>query len=60
MSVAHQQIFTTTSFSNFHHSTIDVGDHNVGARNIVVELGNDGVGIGNSYMCIYRKFGLKM
>jgi len=57
MSVAHQQI---TSFPNFYHGTVDVGDHSVGARNIAVELGNNGMGIGNSYMCIYCKFGLRM
>ena len=30
---------------------MDFGDHNLGARNILLQLGNDDV-------CVYRKFGL--
>ena len=38
---------------------MDVGDHNAGARSIVLELGNDGVGFGNSDICIYCKLCLE-
>jgi len=37
---------------------MDFGDHSPGVRSIVLELGNDGVGFGNSDMCNYCKFGL--
>ena len=42
----HQQISTTTAFLTFHNGTMGVGD--------------DGVGVGNSCMCIDHKFGLGM
>ena len=37
----------------FHHGAMDVGNHRVSARGIVLKPGND-------YMCIYRKFGLRV
>jgi len=44
---------------------MDFGDHNLGIRSIVLELGNDGmgfggsdIGFGNDDMCIYNEFGL--
>jgi len=44
---------------------VDVGDHSVGARDILPEFGNDDMGarnilskLGNGYMCIYREFRL--
>ena len=39
---------------------MDVGDHHAGARNIVLEFGDDGMGVGNSYMCVDRELGLGM
>ena len=39
---------------------MDVRDHYAGVRNILLEFGDDGVGVGNSYVCIDRKFGLTM
>ena len=57
-SVAYQQVITLIYFSALHNSTMDVGHHNVGARSIVLDPGNDGMGFGNSYMRIYREFGL--
>ena len=37
---------------------MDVRDHGVSARNIIPKLGNDGMSVGNSYMCVYCKLGL--
>jgi len=46
---------------------MDFGDHSLGARSIVLELGHDGVGFGggdvgfgNNDMSIYHKFGLRI
>ena len=39
---------------------MDFGDHGVGARNILPKLGDDGMGVGDSYVCIDREFGLGM
>ena len=74
MSVGYHCVSTTISSLTFHDSTMDIGDHNVGAFGIVLELGNDGMGFcnsdmgfgnggmsfGNSDMCIYRKLGLEI
>jgi hypothetical protein len=37
---------------------MDVGDQNLGAGGVVLELGNDGMGFGDSHVCTYREFGL--
>jgi len=46
---------------------MDFGDHSLGARSIVLELGYDGMGFGGGYvgfgnndMCIYHEFGLRI
>ena len=38
---------------------MDVGDHVLSIRNVGSKLGHDGMGVGNGYVCIYRKFGLE-
>jgi len=67
MSIGYHRISAIISSLTFHDSTMDIGDHNVGARGIVLELGNDGMGFGNggtgfgnSDMCIYCKLGLEI
>jgi hypothetical protein len=42
MSVTYRQILTITSFLTFLNGTMDVGDHDLGARSIALERGNDG------------------
>ena len=46
---------------------MDIGDNVMGIGCIALKLGNDGMGVrdammdfGNSQVCIYYKFGLKM
>ena len=51
--VTHRQILTVISLLTFHYGTMDIGDHGVGAHNIVPGFGND-------YMCVYREFGLRI
>ena len=40
--VTYRQIFII-SILTLHHGTMDLRDHGVGTRDIVLELGNDGV-----------------
>ena len=67
ISVTYRQILTTTSFLTLYNSTMDVGDHGVSTRDIMLKPGNDSmrvhdamVDFGDGYMCIYRKLGLGM
>ena len=39
---------------------MDVGDYDADVRNIVLEFGDDGVSVGDSYVCIDRELGLGM
>ena len=39
---------------------MNFGDNSVGARGIVLELGNDGAGFRDSHVCSYRKFSLRI
>ena len=39
---------------------MDVGDHCASARNTAPELRNDGMGVGNCYVCVDSKFGLEL
>lgn len=38
---------------------MNIGDHAVSARSIVLELRNVSSGVTNSYICIYRELGLR-
>jgi len=58
MNSAYRQISITIYFLAFHDGPMDFGDNGVGARGILLELGNDGTGFGDSHVCSYRKFGL--
>ena len=67
MSVTYRQILTTTSLLTLYDDTMDVRDHGVSTRKIMLKPGNDGmrvhdamVDFGDSYMCIYGELGLGM
>ena len=60
MNAAYRQIFTAIYFLAFHDGPMDFGDDSVGARGIVLELGDDGAGFGDSHVCSYRKFSLRI
>ena len=38
---------------------MDIGNDGLGIFDALVNAGNDGMGVGNDYICIYRKFSLK-
>ena len=38
---------------------MDVGDHVLSVRHVGPNLGHDGMGVGDGYVCIYRQFGLE-
>ena len=67
ISVTYRWILTTTSLLTLYNGTVDIGDHSVRVRDIMLNPGNDGVRVhdvmvdfGDSYMCAYRKLGLGM
>jgi len=50
-------MFTIAPFPTLHHSTVDVRDHDLSARKIMLKLGDDGAGfddvatnVGNGFM----------
>jgi len=60
MNAAYRQISTIIYFLTFHDGPMNFGDNSVGARGIFLELGNDGTGFGDSHVCSYRKFSLRI
>ena len=58
MSETHRTIFAVSPFLTRHYA-MDVGNHCLGVCDALANAGNDGMGVGNDYIRIYRKFGLK-
>jgi len=49
----HRPIFTVRPFLTFHHGAVDVGNNDLGVRDVALKLGNDDAGIGNDGVCVY-------
>ena len=58
MSDTHRTIFPVSPFLTCHYA-VNVGNHRLGVCDALANVGNDGMGIGNDYVCVYRKLGLK-
>jgi hypothetical protein len=39
-----RQTFTTGTFPIFHYGVMEIGNHGVGIRDVMLGIGNDGVG----------------
>jgi len=65
--ITHREISTTASFLAVQNGTMDIGEHGVSTRNIMLKFRNDGmcvhdptVNLGGDYVCIHCKFGLEV
>ena len=53
-SITHHPMLVISPFLTFQHVLVNIGNNGVCVKNAVVDIRNDGVGVQDSNVCIYR------